>query len=159
MSPDRSGRSRNVHSKPAAESGRQSFQPERDSLPRSPMSFDTVRRLVRPLPGVEEGTAYGSPAFKVRGRLLACIPTNRSAEPDSIAVRIDFDKRAVLTAAAPELFYFTEHYRDHPIVLVRLSRIGLDELRNLLQLAWQFVSAQGPARPRAAQVRTRKRRR
>jgi hypothetical protein len=30
---------------------------------------------------VEESTAYGSPALKVRGKLLACVPAHRSAEP------------------------------------------------------------------------------
>jgi len=32
---------------------------------------------------VEESTAYGSPALKVRGKLLACVPVHRSAEPGS----------------------------------------------------------------------------
>jgi hypothetical protein len=58
------------------------------------IDFDTVRRIALRLPGVEEGNAYGSPALKVRGQLLACIPVNQSAEPDSVAVRVDREQRA-----------------------------------------------------------------
>ena len=49
-------------------------------MPAKRMSFDSVRQLVRDLLDVEDGTAYGSPAFKVRGRMFACLPTHRSAE-------------------------------------------------------------------------------
>jgi hypothetical protein len=122
-------------------------------MPRAPIDFDAVRRIGLSLPDVEEGTAYGSPALKVRGKLLTCLPTHRSAEPDSLAVRIDFDKRSVLMAAVPGTYYLTDHYRNYPIVLVRLSRIGLDELRNLLEMAWQFVSAETRRGGRSARKR------
>jgi hypothetical protein len=123
-------------------------------MPRAPIDFDAVRRIGLSLPDVEEGTAYGSPALKVRGKLLTCLPTHRSAEPDSLAVRIDFDKRSVLMAAVPGTYYLTDHYRNYPIVLVRLSRIGLDELRNLLEMAWQFVSAEARRGGRSARKRS-----
>jgi hypothetical protein len=47
---------------------------------KSTIDFDTVRKIALELPGVEDGTAYGVPALKVRGKLLACVPANRSAE-------------------------------------------------------------------------------
>jgi hypothetical protein len=53
------------------------------------------------LPGAEESTAYGSSALKVHGKLLACVPSHRSAEPGSLVVRIDFDNRAEQLAADP----------------------------------------------------------
>jgi hypothetical protein len=111
-------------------------------MPRDRVDFDTVRSIGLSLPNVEESTAYRSPALKVRGRLLTCIPINRSVEPDSLAVSIGFEKRSVLLASTPDIYYLTDHYRDYPIVLVRLSRIGLGELRNLLEVAWQSVNAQ-----------------
>ena len=124
-------------------------------MSRVPIDFDTVRRIGLSMPDVEEGTAYGSPALKVRGKLMTCIPIHRSAEPDSLAVRIDFEKRSVLMAAVPDTYYLTDHYRDHPFVLVRLSRIGLDELRNLLQMASQFASAQAHGDGRSVRKRSR----
>ena len=89
---------------------------------------------------------YGSPALKVGGKLLACIPTHKSAEPDSVVVRIDFDRRAELLATAPDVYYIKDHYLNYPAVLVRLSRIHPDALRDLLGMSWRFVTAKRPGR-------------
>jgi hypothetical protein len=108
---------------------------------RTRVTFDTVREIGLALEDVEESTAYGSFALKVRGKLLACTAINKSAEPGSLAVRIDFDQRAALLAEAPETYYVTDHYVNYPMVLVRLSRIRVDELRDLLGAAWRFVTS------------------
>ena len=101
------------------------------------------------LPGVQEGTAWGAPAFRVHGRLFACRPTHRSAEPASLVVLIDFEQRSELLAAEPDTYYITEHYEGYPSVLVRLSRIHPDALRDLLRMACNFASAKGTkVRPR-----------
>jgi hypothetical protein len=91
------------------------------------------------LPGVEASTAYGQPALKVRGKLMACVPAHRSAEPDSLVVFVDFGDRAELLAAAPDVYYVTDHYVGHTSVLVRLSRVNPDVLRDLLGMAHKFV--------------------
>jgi hypothetical protein len=110
--------------------------------PREKIDFDTVREIAGALPGAEEGTIRGSPSIKVRGKLLACLPVNKQAEPDSLAVRIDFDHRAAMLAEAPAVYYVTEHYVPYPMVLVRMSRINRDALRDLLKAGWRFVTAQ-----------------
>src|SRR5579872_1455129 len=102
--------------------------------------FDGVRKIGLTLPGVEESTAYGAPALKVRGKLLACVPTHRSAEPGSLAIRVGFDDRADLLAAAPDVYYVTDHYLNYSAVLVRLSRVTHDVLRDLLGMAPKFVT-------------------
>ncbi len=114
-------------------------------MPKNKIDFDTVRRIALELPDVEESTAYGSPAFKVRGQLLAGIPVNKSVEPDSLGVRIDFEQRAELLSGAPDVYYLTDHYVSGPMVLVRLSRIKEDALRDLLRAAWRFATANTPA--------------
>jgi hypothetical protein len=106
----------------------------------STINFDTVRKIGLALPGVKESTAYGAPALKVRGKLLACVPTHRQAEPGSLAVRVDFDDRAELLAAAPDVYYVTDHYLNYSAVLVRLSRVTPDVLRDLLGMAHKFVT-------------------
>jgi len=106
----------------------------------STINFDKVRKIGLALPGVEESTAYGSPALKVRGKLLACVPTHRSAEPGSLAVRVGFDDRSELLAAAPDVYYVTDHYLGYSAVLVRLSRVPPDVLRDLLGMAHKFVT-------------------
>ena len=86
-------------------------------------TFDIVRKLGLVLPNVEEGTTYGTPALKVRGRLLACMTSHKSAEPNSLAVCVGFEQRDELIAAEPDTYYVKPHYVDYPVVLVRLSRI------------------------------------
>lgn len=103
------------------------------------VNFDIVRDIGLKLPGVQESTAYGAPALKVQGQLLACIPSNRSAEPESLAVRVDFDNRAELLAADPDVYSVTDHYVGYSAVLVRLSRVTPDTLRDLLGMALKFV--------------------
>jgi len=61
--------------------------------------FRIVRTLGLELPGVEESTMYGAPALKVRGTLLACMASHKSAEPGSLVVRIGFDRMSVNSAA------------------------------------------------------------
>jgi len=107
-------------------------------------SFDEVVRLASDLPGVERSTAYGSPALKVNGKMFACIPTHRSAEPDSLAIRVGFTDRDELIAADPATFYLKDHYVNYACVLVRLRRIHEDALRDLLRMGWRFMSATRP---------------
>jgi hypothetical protein len=65
-------------------------------------------------------------------------------------VSVDFDQRAELMAAAPDLYYLTDHYVNYPVVLVRLSRIHPDALPDLLDMAWRFVTAKTLAPKRTA---------
>jgi hypothetical protein len=121
-------------------------------MPGRKITFDTVREIGLTLPGVEEATAYGSRALKVHGKLMACIAVNRSAEPGSLVVRVDFNDRAELLAADPDVYYVTEHYAPYNAVLVRLSRVNRGVLRDLLGMAHKFVTRnskpRSPARKR-----------
>ena len=121
------------------------------------MTFENVRKLGLALPGVEEGTTYRSPALKVRGKLLACVAIHRSAEPNSLAVRIAFEDRAALIATDPDTYYLTDHYAEYPVVLARLSRIHVDALKDLLGMSWRFVTAKSRSRigKRSSQPRSR----
>lgn len=108
-------------------------------MPPGDIDFDRVREIGLELPDVEEGTSYRGPALKIRGKLLACQAINKSAEPNTLAVRVSFDERDRLLAADPDTYYVTDHYVDYPTVLVRLGRIETDALRELLQTGWRFV--------------------
>ena len=122
-----------------------------------PITFHDVRALGLKLPGAEASTAYGSPALTVNGQMFACIPVNKSAEPDTLAVRVPFDQRDDLLTEAPDVYYLTDHYVDYPIVLVRLSRVRRDALGGLLQMAHRFVAAE-KRQLRSARRRTSARR-
>ena len=88
------------------------------------------------LPDVEASTKYdGSPVLKVGGVFMAGLATHRSAEPQTLVVRIDLEERDCLLEDAPETYYLTDYYRNHPVVLVRLSHIDRDALRDVLSVS------------------------
>jgi hypothetical protein len=122
------------------------------------VGFDVVREIASALPDVEESTIHGAPSLKVRGRLLTCPALHMSAAPNTLAVRIGFDQRAELMAAEPRVYYVTDHYVNYPTVLVRLSEIDRDSLRDLLGMAWIFVTSKnkrgGPGGSKRARSRT-----
>jgi hypothetical protein len=114
------------------------------------VSFDTVRKLGLELPGVEDCTAYGQPALKVGGKMFVCLPSHKSAEPDSLVVRTDFEQRAELLAGDPDVYYIKPHYEGYPAVLVRMSRVTPEVLRDLLGMAYHFVLSRSPRKRRPA---------
>jgi len=109
-------------------------------MPKAKVTFETVRKIGLALPGVEETTSWGVPTLKVHGQMLACIPANKSAEPDSLVVRMNIEDRAYFLSEAPDIYYLTEHYAGYNGVLVRLSCIKEDMLRDLLGMAYKFVA-------------------
>jgi hypothetical protein len=102
------------------------------------VTFDTVREIALSLDKVEESTSYGTPAFKVRGALFIRLHDEFDS---TIVVRTDFDQREELLAADPETYYITDHYRNYPWVLVRLSRVHPDALRDLLRMAHRLAAS------------------
>jgi hypothetical protein len=108
--------------------------------------FHRVKAVGLTLPHVEATTRYdGSPVLKLGGAFMAGLTQHESAEPDSLIVRVGFEDRAWLLEDAPDTYYITDYHRDHPVVLVRLSRIDRDALRDLLSMAWR--ATQPKARP------------
>ena len=101
-----------------------------------PVDFATVRRLALALPGVEEGTSYGTPGFRVRGKYFFRL----REDGETLALRIDFDTRDFLMTANPETFYITDHYRGYPAILVRLAAVDPGELREVLEEAWRQIA-------------------
>jgi len=100
------------------------------------LAWPAVRRCFLPLPGVAEGTSYGTPAFKVGGKLLARL----REDGENLVVRASFEERETLIAAAPEIFHVTDHYAGHPWVLVRLARVKAADLARLAELAWRTAA-------------------
>jgi hypothetical protein len=105
-------------------------------------SFKTVAAIGRTLPEVEVATAWGQPALKVHGKMFACMASHRSAEPNSLVVMMDFAERDAVVKDDPETYYLKPHYVNYPCVLVRLSRVRGDALRDVVSGAYRFVSAE-----------------
>jgi hypothetical protein len=56
---------------------------------------------------------------------------------------MDRDERAMRIKADPETFYITDHYLNYPWILVRLSTVRRDDLRELLEDAWRQSAPKG----------------
>ena len=107
----------------------------------SNLDFEAVRKLALDLPDVVDGTAYGAPALKLAGKIIACVPSSKSAEANSIVVHIDREHRAELLRQDPDIYYVTDHYAPYPTVLVRLAKISRADLKELLRDACRNVSS------------------
>jgi hypothetical protein len=103
------------------------------------MDFQTVRSIGAGLPDVKDASGSRGTALKIKGRLLACEAIHKSAEPNSLMVRISPKRREALLAQNSEVYYLTDHYAPYPAILVRLSQIKRASLKELLAEAWEFV--------------------
>jgi len=109
------------------------------------MTFAQLCKLAQSLGKVEEATSYGTPALKVSGQLLARL----REDGDSLVIATTFEEREAMMADDPETYYITDHYRNYPWVLVRLSRVNAEAMRDLLGRAWKLAAGRKrPARAR-----------
>jgi hypothetical protein len=113
-----------------------------DGATRRGHTFAAVEAIGRALPDVDVTTAWGQPALKVHGKMFVCLASHPSAEPNSLVVMMAFADRDALVEDDPATYYLKEHYLSHPCVLVRLTRVRLDALRDLVGGAHRFVNAQ-----------------
>ena len=100
------------------------------------MNFDEVRRVALALPGVEEGTSYGTPAFRVRGKFFARL----REDGESLVLKCNLFERQYLLDDLPDVFYITDHYRDYPSVLVRIAAAPPELLRERMEASWRIVA-------------------
>jgi hypothetical protein len=110
-------------------------------------SWDDVRRIATALPEVDERDSESHPQWRVKDKLftwerplrpsdLAALGDQAPADPP-LAVRApDLGAKAALLADDADVYFTTPHFDNYPIVLVRLDRIDVVELRELLTEAW-----------------------
>ena len=102
------------------------------------MTFDDVRTIALAWPEAEDGSSYGTPALKVRKKLLARL----KEDGDSLVMPgVPHDERAMLVESQPKIFHFTDHYRDYPIVLIRLSKAKRATVEPLLRRRWRELAS------------------
>jgi hypothetical protein len=100
------------------------------------VTFEHVRLAGQALPGIEDSASYGTPALKVRGKLLARL--HQSGE--CFVLRADLLDREILMQSDPQVFFITDHYRNFPWILVRFSAVDPGALPDLIERAWRLVA-------------------
>ena len=107
------------------------------------MTFDDVRKFALAWPEVEDGTSYGTPALKVRKKLLVRL----KEDGDSLVMPgVPPDERDMLVESQPKVFYFTDHYKDYPMVLIRLSKAKRATVEPLLRRQWRMLASKKAVR-------------
>jgi hypothetical protein len=92
-------------------------------------------KLALTFPGVEESSSYGTPALKVKGKLLSRLRTEAEG---ALALRCDFIDREILLQADRAAFFVTDHYLNYPMILIRLDKVRADALPDLFERAWRM---------------------
>jgi hypothetical protein len=101
---------------------------------RSPKAaFARILRSADHLPEIAESTSYGTPALKVRGKLIA-----RLKDAETLVIMCAIEEKEMLMEVDPKVYFETDHYKGWPAVLVRLKVIGDAKLRYRLEQAWRL---------------------
>jgi hypothetical protein len=101
------------------------------------LTWDDVVKVGMELPEVLLSTSYGTPALKVRSKLLIRL----KEDDEAIVVRTpDLDAKEALLAIDTDVFFTTAHYDGHAWVLVRLARVRRPLLRDVVREAYVAVA-------------------
>ena len=110
------------------------------------LSYEELERLAFALPEVEASTSYGTPALKVRGKLMARL----REDGETVVLRASWEERERLMTLYPETFFLTDHYRAHPWVLMRLAAAQRAFVPTWLEQAWRLAAPASLVRRRAS---------
>jgi len=84
---------------------------------------------------VEESIWCRTPSLKVAGKSMM-----RIKDDDTLVFRCSLEDKEMLMAAAPKIYFETDHYKGWPAVLVRLSKAGDKDLTASLIRAWRLMA-------------------
>ena len=110
-----------------------------------------AQKLLLALKGVATGTSYGYPSFMLHQKFFA-----RFRDDDTVLVLMlgSIDDRDVLMHMDPKAFFFTDHYKSYPAVLIRLADITSARLAETLLVACEDLSAKRAPKPKRARRKT-----
>jgi hypothetical protein len=117
-------------------------------------SYERYLKVALALPGTEASTSYGTPAVKVRGKILS---RWRTEAEGALAIRCDFLDRQILLQAQPDVFFLTDHYLNYPMILMRIEKVSRDILMDVAERAWRLVAPDRLVKQRDAALASAKR--
>lgn len=129
-----------------------------------------AKAIALSFPGALEKSSYGRPAFFIEKKFF----TRLRGEDNSVVMRVgSIEQRDMMLELDPETYFMTDHYKDWPGLLVRLSAITPGELKTMLERRWREIAPKkllrevegaaaapvkkkAPAKRKAAAVKPRK---
>jgi hypothetical protein len=113
------------------------------------LSFDGIWAIALAWPEVEDGTSYG----RRRSRCArSCWRASRKTTT-LVMLGVPQEERAMLCESEPRVFYFTDHYRDYPTVLIRLSKATRSHIEPLLCRRWRELASKAAVKKFYADAR------
>lgn len=110
---------------------------------------DDVRRVALSLPGAYEQESYGgSPSWRTKPRMFTTIRDDDGALVVWVA---SVEEKESLLAADPDKFHTSPHYDGHPVVLVHMTAIDVEELTELVQESWRRRAPRSLTAPRSTE--------
>ncbi|HEX4104770.1 MAG TPA: hypothetical protein VHX92_00935 [Rhizomicrobium sp.] len=107
-----------------------------------------ARKIALSFEGATEGPYFGKPAVFVAEKFL----TRVHHKEDAMVLAIgSMEMRDVMLEAEPRLFYITDHYKNFPYLLARLSKLSKETLKDLLAARILRIEAKKPKK-RAAKA-------
>jgi hypothetical protein len=100
------------------------------------VTFAEVCKLALELPGVARSMSWGTAALKVDGKMFARL----REDGETLVLKMDLVSRDLVIKAQPKIFFITDHYRDWPYVLVRMSGVRGPQMRELLEDSWRLAA-------------------
>ena len=110
-------------------------------------TWEDVRRLALALPETEERTSRERLEWRVKDKLFVWERPLRASDLEALGdaapkgpilgVRTpDVGAKEALIADDPDVYFTTPHFNGYPAVLVKLDRIPVDELEEVVVEAW-----------------------
>jgi hypothetical protein len=96
-----------------------------------------LRKIALSFPAASEGTSYGKPSFLVAGKFFTRL---RDEDGSLVLIVGSIDERDMLLESDPKLFHITNHYRNYPAVLARMSLLDPVRLRAMLERRWRAIA-------------------
>jgi hypothetical protein len=103
------------------------------------LSWQAAHKLALSLPEAEERDHFGSPSFRVKGKIFAQLSPRSSNEARAL-VKLPAADQAALIMSAPETFSSVPQWGHHGWTYVQLATVETSLLRSLLRQSWQLVA-------------------
>ncbi|MEO6670424.1 MAG: MmcQ/YjbR family DNA-binding protein [Ferruginibacter sp.] len=93
---------------------------------------EKVSKIALQFPEAYEKPCYGSPGFFTKKKMFARI------KEDGQTLVVYNDDRDEWIASDGEIFFYTDHYKNYPLLLVDLKRVSKADLNILVTISWKI---------------------
>ncbi len=94
--------------------------------------WSRVIKIAEALPGVYEKLMFDTPAFYT-GKKFFC-----RLKEDGETLVVYNNERDKWIERNPDVFFFTDHYKNYPILLINLKEVKTNDLEELIINSWKL---------------------